>query len=215
MEIMSNKQIVHQEVTAEQKKQDLQRDLAVLDKEQKLGAMSVLPKMAEFETKDREEQIILVLRRHPISNFKWILGAMVLALVPVLAIMFRVVPQNLSVRYQFLVLLMWELLIFGYSLEQFLIWFFNVYIVTNERIVDIDFYNLLYREISDTDLDKIQDVTLRGTGVGAAIFHYGDILVQTAAEKQMFEFYQVPQPELVSKIIRTLIEYNELYEQKH
>ena len=52
---------------------------------------------------------------------------------------------------------------------------FNVYIVTDERIIDIDFYNLIYKEVSDANIDKIQDVTYKMGGVVRTLFNYGDV----------------------------------------
>lgn len=204
----------NQPVTVEQKQKDLQDDLSKLNQLKPVGAMAVLPTDASFETKDTEEQVILVLRRHLITNLPWILLASIMAIVPVFAITVGFVPVSIEPKYRLLLIIIWELFIFGYALEQFLIWFFNIYILTNERIIDIDFHGLLLREISDADLDKIQDVTIRGAGISAAFFHYGDIVIQTAAEMQMFEFREVPQPETVSKVIRELIEYNELYRRR-
>lgn len=207
----NEKKLDKQAVTAKQKERDLQNDLLELGKSKSmLGAMAVLPPDANFETKDEEEQVVLVLRRHFVTNAPWIIGSSLLFLLPWFILLIGFFPAGLSVRYQYLILVVANLMVLGYALEQFLIWFFNVYILTNERIVDIDFYNLLNREISDADLDKIQDVTIKGQGIGAAIFHYGDILIQTAGEKQVFEFIAVPQPEIVSRVLREMIEFCEL-----
>ncbi len=205
---------MQQAVTEEQKQKDLQKDLVKLNERKPLGAMAVLPADASFETKDEEEQVILVLRQHMITNLGWIILASFLILVPLWVFTFGLFPESIASKYRLLLTLIWELLTFGYTLEQFLIWFFNVYIVTNERIIDIDFHNLLLREISDADLDKIQDVTIKGAGVGAAFFHFGDIRIQTAAEIQEFEFNAVPHPEIVARVIRELIEYNELHSRR-
>ena len=206
-----NSTLPTQNVTVEQKQKDLQDDLAKLNQAKAIGAMAVLPSDASFETKDEEEQVILVLRKHLVTNSPWIILTSIMAFIPIILLVFNLFPQNIELKYQLLLTIMGELAVFGYALEKFLIWFFNVYIITNERVIDIDFHNLLLRQISDTDLDKIQDVTITGAGVFAAFFHFGDINIQTAAETQVFEFKSVPQPETVSRIIRELIEYNELY----
>jgi uncharacterized membrane protein YdbT with pleckstrin-like domain len=207
---MEEKGIGSQALTIEQKQAELKKDLGELERRSLFGTLTVLPETVRFETKDSEEQVILVLRKHFATNIAWIFGAIILLLLVWVFWLAGFFPESISGRYQFLIVLLWTLLVFGYSVEQFLIWFFNVYIITNERIVDIDFANLLHREISDADLDKIQDVTVRSSGIAAAIFHYGDIFIQTAAERQVFEFHSVPQPELVSRVMRELIEYNEL-----
>jgi membrane protein YdbS with pleckstrin-like domain len=108
-------------------------------------------------------------------------------------------------RYQLMTLIIWYLLIIAFAFERFLIWFFNVNIITDERIVDIDFHSLLYKEVSDCPLDRIQDVTYAMGGVSRAIFDFGDVLIQTAAEVTQFEFLGVPNPRRVSAVLRDLM----------
>lgn len=206
------KQNIQETLTLEEKKNHLQEDLKELDQHRPNG-LAVLPLSVDFETKDREEQVILLLRRHFFTNVRWMVISLALGIfLPLLALV--IFPEDLPQVYKLLIVMIIELVIVGYAIENFLKWYFNIFIVTDERVVDIDFHNLLNREISDADLDKIQDITIRGLGVGAAVFNYGDIFIQTAAEKQFFELRSVPQPEKVSKVMRDLVEYNELKEQK-
>ena len=51
-------------------------------------------------------------------------------------------------RFQLIALLGWFLIVLGYVLEVFLSWFYNVYIITDERIIDVDFTSLLSKDIS-------------------------------------------------------------------
>jgi hypothetical protein len=88
--------------------------------------------------------------------------------------------------------------------EKFLTWFFNLSIVTDERIVDVDFINITTKKISVADLDKIQDVTFTNNGVFGTIFNFGDVIVQTAAELPEFIFEAVPQPASVANILQRL-----------
>ena len=92
----------------------------------------------------------------------------------------------------------------AYILESFLTWFFNVYIVTDERIIDIDFYNLIYKEVSDANIDKIQDVTYKMGGVIRTLFNYGDVLIQTASEVPNFDFLAVPKPDMIARVLQDL-----------
>src|SRR3989344_4281025 len=78
----------------------------------------------------------------------------------------------------------WYLVLAGYILQSFIGWFFNVFIVTDERIIDIDFYSLIYKEISDTKIERIQDVTVTQGGVVRALFNFGTVYIQTAGERR-------------------------------
>ena len=104
--------------------------------------------------------------------------------------------------------LLWYLFTFGFALSNFLHWYFNVYIVTDKRVVDIDWYSLLYKQLSSTDLDKIQDVTYKQGGILDSFFDFGTVLVQTAGTEPNFEFEEVPQPEHVVRQINEIVGQN-------
>lgn len=169
----------------------------------------VSPVGVSFETQAQGETIAILMRRHFITNLSWILLGVFLVLLPPLlfsgAFGFTLKDLiNLSPQTITALILTWYLLTFGYLFEQFMVWYFNLYILTNRRVVDVDFYHLLYKAISAADLEDIEDVTFRMGGLMQAIFNYGDIEIQTAGTVNQFEFHSVPQPALVQKKILEL-----------
>lgn len=172
--------------------------------EKPLAAFVVKPKKLKFETQDSREKILLLLRKHFIINFRWIWIAVVLAILPVL---FGYVPifLVLPTRYQVVSVVVWYLMVFGFSFEQFLSWFFNVYIITDERIIDYDFYSLLYKRVSEAKIDKIEDVTYAMGGTLMNIFEYGTVYIQTAGEQREIDFEAVPKPNVVVKLLNELM----------
>lgn len=168
-----------------------------------LSSYCYFPDDIKFISKDSKERIVLFLRRHPITNLGWILISILMFSAPMILDRFPILsflPDN----FQFIAILGWYLITIAYSFESFLDWFFSVYIVTDERIFDVDFVNLIYREISEANIDQIQDVTVVMGGVVRTIFNYGDILIQTASEVPRIEFEAVPHPDQVSKVLRGL-----------
>lgn len=168
-----------------------------------LAAYMVKPKV-HFETQEREEKVVLLLRRHAITNLRWLMTATFLVIVPLLWGLFpflRVFPQ----RFQMMLTIIWYLFIIAYILEHFLSWYYNVHIITDERIVDVDFHSLLYKEVSETKIDNIQDVTFVMGGALRALFNYGTVFIQTAGERREFDFNDVPHPDRVAKILNELI----------
>lgn len=168
-----------------------------------LAAFSFHPDGIDFETRESEEKVILFLRQHPIVNVPWVLGTALMIIAPTLVTgfeLFESVPAN----FKFVFLLLWYLITMAFSLEKFLTWFFNVYIVTDERIIDIDFYNLIYKEVSDAKIDRIQDVTYNMGGVVRTLFNYGNVLIQTASEVPNFEFLAVPKPDKVARVLQDM-----------
>lgn len=166
---------------------------------------SIYPERVHFESRGKDEKVILFLRQHIIVNVKWIVIAVLMFFVPTVARMlniFSFLPDN----FEIVITMVWYLLTMAYAFESFLGWYFNVYIVTNERIIDVDFHNLIYKEVSDANLSKIEDTTYNMGGVIRTIFNYGDVFVQTAAEVSEFDFLAVPKPDKVVQVINDLIE---------
>jgi len=168
-----------------------------------LAAFSYYPIKANFINQDPEEKVILILRKHPITNLRWIFIAIVMAFAPYFLQYFPVMnflPEN----FQLVAYVCWYLLVTAFVFEEFITWYFNVNILTDERIIDVDFVNLIYREMTDANIDQIQDVTVKMGGVLRTIFNYSDIVIQTAAEIPQIEFDDVPKPDKVAKILRQL-----------
>lgn len=168
-----------------------------------LSSIVFCPENLKFETMDNEEKVVLFLRKHWITNLGWILMSILMFSVPTIVNSLSIlngIPSN----FRFIFELIWYLISTAYLIESFLTWFFNVYIVTDERILDIDFYNLIYKEVSDANIDKIQDVTYKMGGVIRTLFNYGDVMVQTASEVPNFEFIAVPLPDKVAKVLQDL-----------
>lgn len=168
-----------------------------------LSSFCYFPSGVKFASKDSKEEIVLFLRRHWITNIPWIAISLILLFAPGVLGNFPILsflPDN----FQFIAVAIWYMVVTAYILESFLDWFFNVCIATDERVFDVDFVNLIYREITDANLDQIQDVTVRMGGAIRTIFNYGDVIIQTAGEVPRIEFTAVPNPDKVAKILREL-----------
>jgi uncharacterized membrane protein YdbT with pleckstrin-like domain len=178
-----------------------------------LTCFAVNPQGVRFETQEEEETVILFLRQHIIVNIPWIFLAFILVITPtiLLPLFFNLIGFSPAVPTGYVVFstLFWYLGAFGFVLAKFLGWFFNIYIVTNERVVDIDFFYLLYKNFSQAELNKVQDISFSSGGIFATLFNYGDVIVETAGESPNLEFTKVPYPERVVETMRSLIEKTE------
>ncbi len=168
-----------------------------------LAAYNYKPSRIKFVGTDEKEKVILLLRRHPITNVRWIGLAVLMVLAPLFISMTGAL-DFVPVRFQLVGILMWYLITTAFIFEEFLGWYFHVFIITDERVFDVDFVNLAYREISECNIDQIQDVTVRVGGVLRTLFRFGDVYIQTASENPQIEFEAVPNPDGVSKILREL-----------
>lgn len=178
-----------------------------------LSSVLVNPDVFSFEERDTQEEILLVARPHWFTNLSWVLISILMLIAPAL-LKFIPIINDIPSKYISLGSLVWYLLTFAIIFENFLSWYFDVFIITDKRVIDIDFNNLLDKKFSEAKLSMIQDVTSRVSGLGQTMFNYGTIHIQTAAEISYITFEKVPHPEKIIKILQLLREEKEIKEKK-
>ncbi len=156
-----------------------------------------------FETHGEDEKIYLLLRSHPFTQIGWILSSIFFL---VLLFVLNFFPQSFLNLGQILIInLFFIIFILSYAWFNILSWYFNVGIVTNKRVIDIDLHAVIYKEISDAQLGKIEDITIKSGGYLQSLFDYGSIFIQTAGTAVNIEFNNVPYPSDAVQIINKLI----------
>lgn len=167
------------------------------------------PNGVNFAEAEPDEKILLFLRKHFITNIPWILITVLLLLAPLLIIFavnyFQMDISFLPNHSVLFLFLFYYLLVFSYVLVEFFTWFFNISLITQKRVIDIDFSDLVYKNVAATKLDLVQDASFSQIGVIRNIFDYGDVLIQTAGTLDNFDFFAVPRPEKVIQIVENLI----------
>lgn len=174
-----------------------------------LGAYVLRPTRVTFATQGRHEQVLLFLRQHPITQLPWIIISGLLIFMPIILIpIINSIIDNtffIPLRFGIVMLLFWYLATFAYAFVSFIMWYYNINIVTNQRVVDIDFVYLLVQEVTATRIEQIEDVTYKRAGSFATLFDYGNVFVQTAGTEVNIEFLSVPKPRQIGKIIIDLM----------
>ncbi len=164
------------------------------------------------------EKILYLLRRHPITFLPHVFLFVILTAIPF--IMYVFLSSYFSdlfsdpVYFPLLVLsasiYMLSILLFFYT--EFIIFYLDIWIVTNDRIVDIEQHGLFSRSTSELDLFRIQDVTSDTHGLIATIFKYGTVTVKTASNNVHIVFRNVKNPD---KIREDLIHYSDIDRKFH
>lgn len=167
-----------------------------------------------FQEQEKGEKIILLLRQHLVTQIPAVLQIIILLLIPLFIVplvnLLRVdFFSALAASQLFWIGLFWYVFVFGFSFYKFIFWYFNVYMLTNERIVDFDFKGILHMETSYANLMQIEDVSPKIIGFFGTFFHYGDVFIQTAGEKPEFEFHRVARPDSVARRILTEVRSEE------
>lgn len=149
------------------------------------------------------EEVVLEVRRHwivvaPIYAVLAILAAAPLVLYGVLdalPISFEAAgwgPALPAFAYSAWLLALW---VGGYFV--WLDYHLDVWIVTNERLIDVEQKGIFRREISSLRFERIQDITAEVDGVLATMLKFGDIKVQTAGDTSEFVITNINRPQAV------------------
>jgi hypothetical protein len=166
------------------------------------------PDHIKFVNQEENETILLFLRRHFITNLRWIVIGIIFALIPFLLIVLKNFGTSfiqLPPKYVLMLTATYYFILLNYFFVNFITWYFNISFVTEKRVIDIDFSGLVYKNVAATKINLVQDVSYSQTGVIRSVIDYGDVFVQTAGSLENFDFNAVPHPARVVGIIENLI----------
>jgi len=165
------------------------------------------------------EKIIMLLRRHWFIIFKKIALWTIVAILPLIFyfvagdVLVGLLPPDLAYPISILFISIYYLYIWLFMFHSFVDYYLDVWIVTTERIVNIEQKGLFARQVSEQKLYSIQDVTSELKGFFSTILNYGLVHIQTAGEKPRFIFKEIPDPQGVAKKIIKIVEENKKFHQ--
>lgn len=134
------------------------------------------PKEKLFPDQLDDEEVLLMFRKHPITMRKGLVYGM---LGPLIGIIPTAIWPTLGFGWFFGGLfggIALGLLIFFPS---WINWFYSVYIVTDQRLIQVTQRGLFRKSFVDLGLNQIQSLNYEINGFQATLFGYGTILVQT------------------------------------
>jgi hypothetical protein len=132
--------------------------------------------MAEkyFEDQFDDEEVLLVFRKHPIVMRRGLIFGM-------LAILLGTIPSLflLTLASYFWGLLGGFVLGMLVFLPSWIAWHFSVFIVTDQRLIQITQKGLFHRSVIDMGLNQIQMVNYQIAGLQETLLGFGTIMMQT------------------------------------
>lgn len=167
------------------------------------------PSHVVLEGKNITDVIKLFVRRHIVTNIPWIVTTIVLFLIPPLIQILLTVTNTttfvLPGNFILIFILFYYLIAFTYAFINFLDWFFNIIIISNTEIIDIDYKDVVFHDVAATNVNLVEDVNYVQVGFIRSLFNFGDLFVQTAGGKENIEAYAIPQPARIARIILDFI----------
>lgn len=130
----------------------------------------------EFKEQFDDEDVIFMFRKHPIVMRK---GLVFGTFGPLLGILPAFFFPTLGFGWFYGGLAAGMVLGFLIFLPGYIAWYFSVYIVTDQRLLQITQRGLFRRSIVDLSLSQIQSLNYEVNGLQATLLGYGTIIVQT------------------------------------
>ena len=130
----------------------------------------------DFDGQRPDEKVHFIFRRHIVTTWRahmFCIAMILIGFIPVL-----LWPDNQRMIFLWMIFVLIGITGVIYS---YILWFFSLYIVTNQRIRQIRQKGFFNKTVVDLDLKKIKNMSFGSRGIIANMFNYGTILIQTAA----------------------------------
>ncbi len=173
--------------------------------------------ISHFIKQKKYEHVIHVLRRHPITFIPTILLFVALFGIPVILYLvtkhsFPDVVTN-NQLYPLFVLggSTYYLSTYLFLYAHFIDYYLDIWIVTNDRIIDNEQHGLFHRTTTELELHSIEDVTSQVSGILGTLFRYGDLTIKTSSVTTTIVFKQIPNPEKIREELIRLADEDRKY----
>lgn len=164
--------------------------------------------MFTFPGQRQDEKVLMVIRKHAIVYIRIIMAFVITVALPLLIFLviwfnyysfgeYREIGIVIGLTSSAFILVGLALTLIAWLNEEF-----DLFILTNERLIDISQISILKRTVASTPLKRIQDTTSNIDGVLPTLLNYGSIEVQTASgDASKFEIDRIPDPAFVARKI--------------
>lgn len=157
-----------------------------------------------------EIEIPLVYHRHPI-NLLWpgVFSTLAIVMVLIMAIslpLMGIIDLSLYLLHLVLFAGILIFLIISYFFMNWAFWFFDVWIISKDKMIDLELVRLFLYRRSELDLRQVQDIRVEVSGLIANVFHLGNISIQSASKiENPIKLMSIYEPYKVAQKISVLV----------
>lgn len=128
----------------------------------------------DFADQFDDEEVLFLFRKHPIVMRKGLVIAM-------FAILLGTVPALIKpeMSYFYGGLAGGFVLAFLVFLPSWIVWYYSVFILTNQRLIQLSQKGFFNKSVVDLGLSKIQSTNYEVKGIQATLLGFGTIMIQT------------------------------------
>ena len=151
---------------------------------------------AYFDGQRDDEEIVAVWRRNPATFLRE--GVVVLIASLIILLSFRMVGASIITSLLIGLWLVFVPIYVGIALYR---WWNDLYVLTTQRLVDVDQRGLFHRAVAEAPLENVQDVSFEVRGIVQTVLNYGSVLVQTASVTTQISIEGVTDPQAIQQTI--------------
>ena len=154
--------------------------------------------MAEytFEGQRPDEEVIFVQKRHP-----WVLSkAGIIGILIILGLIISFILFGFSKVTSLMIVITVIFFVF-YGLYLWFLYNNYIYILTNQRVIIIEQNSIFSRRIIESELDKIQNISVEVKGPVKTFLNFGDLKIMTAGIDPIMVILNVENPYKVQQEI--------------
>jgi len=157
-----------------------------------------------FDGQHDDEEVIYVFKRHPVVMRKGLLAILIGMLIGMIPMTIWP-PLELTLQ-PFIPLLIGVVIGSVVLFHQWIGWFYTVFIVSDQRFIQIQQEGLFNRSVNDISLEKIMSVNFSIEGIEETMLGFGTIVVQTFVGDMTLKKIQHPAKvqERIVKIMKEL-----------
>lgn len=154
-----------------------------------------------FHGQRADEHVMMVKNQHWITLGPTVLWSIVSLLIPF--ILFRFIGGSFAL-YGLIIYGLWLLFFLGGRIYAYVS---GICILSNQRIVNVQQKGFFHRQISEAELNRIQDVSSDIQGVWQTLFKFGHVTIRTASKDSLLILKNITDPyEVQQTIVRVLKE---------
>lgn len=160
-----------------------------------------------FEGKTPDENVVIFLHRHWFTLIGKFLVFLILVILPIIlgASAERLLKIIGGGNFGIVIMTLYYMALWSAIIYTLTMYLLDSWIVSSKRIINNTQQGFFNRTISETQLLRVQDVSVKISGMIPTVLHFGDVEIQTAGTTEKFVFEQIPNPEQVKDEIMNLV----------
>lgn len=145
------------------------------------------------------ERLLKIHRQAEIVLIKPVLAVFILIYAPWAFL----IKYDLHVRFN-RILLFWTAVVIIYALYKYVLWLTNVYIITDRRLIAVNYKSLVHKIVLETPIDRIHNISSETKGLIKSMLKIGDVIIQVASLTQPMILKNLKHPEEIKDFLWTV-----------